>query len=590
VRVITFFREMFRQYPVLLTATSVCLLLVGLMDAAAIFSLAPVVDVILHPDLKVEGSVTRKVINLLSSIGVPITLAGLLCVFLLFNVCRTGFYILARHLILRAKYGVLRDLVISLCRDFLNARWKFFTGSAQGTLLNTLTREIQTVGDGFAAMAIFFANVVQIGLYLTVPLFISWQVTCVSLGVALVFAGPFFLLGKISHTLGRRNTITGNRFMSMLQESFASAKVVIGFGKSKSQVQDIARSFDAHRQATLKSQTLALAVPLTYYPLGLLVIVVAMLYSRKLMVPFSETTIILYSLIRVLPLVGQLPGQKTALDIFFPSYEQVKRLRDEATSLRQPSGTRKFPGIRNEIRLEDVSFTHFGHQPVLSHIDITIPKGKMVAFVGESGSGKTTLGDIIMGFYAIDSGKVLIDGTELEEFDIISYRRKIGYVPQDSVLFNMSIKENLLWANEQASDEQMRDACRTANAHSFIEEFPYGYNTVVGDRGIRLSGGQLQRIALARAILIDPDLLILDEATSALDTHSERLIQQSIEKVSKKTTVVVIAHRLSTIVNADYIYVIEKGQVVEEGTYTELCRVEGRFKHMTDLQVAEPSP
>ena len=205
-RVLAFFRDMFRQYPLVLTATSVCLLLVGVMDAAAIFSLAPVVDVVLHPDLKDAGSVTRKVINLLSYTGLPITLAALLSVFVLFNVCRTGLYILVRHLILRAKYSVLRDLICGLSRDFLTARWKFFTDSAQGTLLNTFTREMQTVGDAFGAIAILFANVVQIGLYLAVPLFISWQVTCISLGAALVFAGPFFLLGKISHTLGRKNT------------------------------------------------------------------------------------------------------------------------------------------------------------------------------------------------------------------------------------------------------------------------------------------------------------------------------------------------------------------------------------------------
>lgn len=211
----------------------------------------------------------------------------------------------------------------------------------------------------------------------------------------------------------------------------------------------------------------------------------------------------------------------------------------------------------------------------------------MVAVVGESGAGKSTLIDVVMGFNEPSGGRIAVDGGDLGDVDVVSYRRRIGYVPQESVLFNLSIRENLRWANEEATEAEIREACRQANAMEFIERFPEGLDTVVGERGVRLSTGQCQRVALARAILRRPQLLVLDEATSALDTLSERLIQQAIERVARDTTVVVIAHRLSTITNADYIYVLQRGQVVEEGTYADLVARDGHFTRMTQLQVLE---
>jgi subfamily B ATP-binding cassette protein MsbA len=191
---------------------------------------------------------------------------------------------------------------------------------------------------------------------------------------------------------------------------------------------------------------------------------------------------------------------------------------------------------------------------------------------------------MILGFHEPSSGRVTIDGVPLSDFDITSYRRRLGYVPQESVLFNMSIRENLLWAKENATSEQIEQACLQANAHDFIRDLRDGYDTIVGDRGVRLSGGQCQRIALARAILMQPELLILDEATSALDTESERLIQTAIERIAETTTVIAIAHRLSTISQADYVYVLEKGCVVEEGPYVDLVRGDGHFGRMVTMQ------
>jgi ABC-type multidrug transport system fused ATPase/permease subunit len=215
---------------------------------------------------------------------------------------------------------------------------------------------------------------------------------------------------------------------------------------------------------------------------------------------------------------------------------------------------------------------------------MTIKKGKVTAIVGESGSGKSTLIDLLIGFYEPDEGVILADKKPLRGFDIYSFRRHIGYVPQDTILFNDTVKNNLLWSNEKATEKEIIEACKLANAHEFIMNLSDGYDTVVGERGVRLSGGERQRIALARALLRKPELLILDEATSALDSRSELLIKSAIENIAHKTTLVVIAHRLSTIVNADLIYVLQKGRIIEQGNYDSLITSKGAFSQTAGIQ------
>ena len=194
----------------------------------------------------------------------------------------------------------------------------------------------------------------------------------------------------------------------------------------------------------------------------------------------------------------------------------------------------------------------------------------MVALVGESGSGKSTITDLLLGLQLPVSGQILIDNIPLSEYKQNSFRERVGYVPQEAILFHTSVRDNLLWAHETSDENQLWDALRMANAEMFVKELPHGIDTIVGERGVRMSGGQRQRIALARALIRKPELLILDEATSALDTESENLIQNSIEKIAKKITTVIVAHRLSTIKKADMVFVVQNGEIIEGGSYTEL--------------------
>jgi ATP-binding cassette subfamily B protein len=287
-------------------------------------------------------------------------------------------------------------------------------------------------------------------------------------------------------------------------------------------------------------------------------------------VPFSEISMILFSLTRLSPIVGKLLQGKTIIVGFIPAYQQIEKLRSNALLLKEVHGNVQFTQFKSGIEFDRVTYSYPNRKPALNTVSLKIPKGQTIALVGKSGSGKTTIIDLLLGFYAQDEGRILLDGKELELYDLNSFRGQVGYVPQEPQLFNTSINENLLWSFPEASETDVWNACRIANAEEFVRELPEQLDTKLGDRGVRLSGGQKQRLALARAIIRKPKLLILDEATSALDSESEGLIKKSLDTLSGKMTILIIAHRLSTIRNADYMYVIEDGLIVESGKYRKL--------------------
>lgn len=544
----------------------------------------PLADFLMDASLQSPSRITLVVLEIIKFVGIQPNFWLFGFFFVALNALKGIMDVVIRFAILRIKYAVTRGLISETLQTFFKARWEFFGGANQGRLLNTFNKELTTVGNTLGAIATLLAQLIQFVIYLNVPFWLNPSLTLTTLAIALILGTPFLLLQRVSYRLGKMNTETSNVAMGILSEVMAAARLILGFGCQIQARESYLQAFDKHVQVTLKSQTLMLFVPSLFKPIGMFAAITAMGFAIQQGSKISELAAVLWSLLASLPILSQLLQGNINIKNFLPSYEQLVLLRNQAALVEEIEGNRLFHQMTQGIELRNVDFTYPGREQTLRNIHLEIRKGQMTALVGESGSGKSTITDLVLGLQIPEKGDVLLDGLVLSEWRQTSFRERVGYVPQDPFLFHTSIRDNLLWSYDQATESELWAACQLANAEEFIRQLPEGIETVVGDRGVRLSGGQRQRIALARALLRQPELLILDEATSALDTESEHLIQQSIDHLAGNMTLLVIAHRLSTIVKANMIYVLKKGMIVEQGDYRKLLKAKGKFAHMVQGQ------
>lgn len=574
-KIIEIFEEFLRKFPRHFAALLLLLVAEGIVAASSILAIIPFADFLLDTKLDNPSRVTSVALIILGAIGLPVNYWVFGIIFVSLNLVNAIFKVLIRYAILKIKYTILGELISDALKTFFNSRWEFFSGSDNGKILNTLNKELSVIGDTLGHIATQFSQIIQLCIYLSVPLWLNAPLTVSALILAILFALPFLGLNRLSYRLGKKTTETANVVMGVLSEILQSARIILGFGKQTGARLRYLDAYYNHMDVAIKSQTLAVAVACFFTPLGILAAVIALGISVEQQGSISELAAVMWSLLSALPIISSLLRTNVSISNFIPSYEQLVSLRSSANKYRDIQGAKLFDKIENGIEFRDVSFSYPSRNNAITNLSLFIEKGGMTALVGESGSGKSTVTDLLIGLQVPSSGDVFIDSIPASDYNLNSFRQKIGYVPQEPILFHASIRDNLLWSYEAATEKEMWDSLRIANAEQFIKSLPDSMDTIVGDRGVRLSGGQRQRIALARALLRKPVLLILDEATSSLDTESEQLIQRSVEGLSNSMTVLIVAHRLSTIRKASQIYVMKDGIIIEEGSFSSLSERPG---------------
>jgi len=583
--VIDLLRELIHKFPVHFVSLFGLVLIQALLNGLSIVSIAPITDLLLDNSESDPSTITDTLVDIFGDFGLELDLLALFVVFggLMVLVGFVGVGI--QHAILRIKYDVLIHLLTDTLGQFFKARFQFFNQGDMGKLLNSFQQEVSKIGNTFGHISQLIANIIQSLLLFGVALGLAPAVTSLFVMVVFLFTLPLWFLRRFAYGLGKKNTDTANVTTGVLHEVLTGAKLFLGYGRQQSAVDRYQKALQVHADVSVKFQTLQRGVSILFVPFGMIAVLITLYIAHEGGQPLTDIAMVLFAFMRLTPLLGQTLQEKTSIEGFVPAYEQIQGLRQDAMGLAEPIGHLKFQTLKESIRFDKVTFSYPGRRPALEEVSLLIAKNKMTALAGRSGAGKTTVIDLMLGLYESNEGEVLLDHYPLHEFDLTSFRAKIGYVPQDPQLFNVSIADNLRWASPGATEQEIWRACDLANAGDFVRAMPGKLGTVVGERGVRMSGGQRQRLALARAVIRRPQVLVLDEATSALDSESERLIQTAIEELAGAMTIVIIAHRLSTLRRADYVYVLDQGKVVEEGGYDELSqRPGGILRAMSEQQ------
>ncbi|KAA5543353.1 ABC transporter ATP-binding protein [Adhaeribacter rhizoryzae] len=514
------------------------------------------------------------------------------CIIILVSVFLSNlFKYLSQRVMTSMRTYVVRNLRRALFEKISNLHVGYFHHQRKGDLLSSVSNDVSEIENSVvSSVQVVFREPLMIIGYFIFLFMISAQLTLFTLLVLPISGGIIAFIGrKLRRDAKRGQDLLGN-LLSVMEETISGNRIIKAFN-AQTYVQD---KFDVenNRYKDVLSSVWnkrELASPVSEF-LGITIVVGVLLYGGHLIInqqsdlSASEfiTFIALYS--QILIPAKNISTAMTNIQRGIASGDRILKIIDYPEQVTEKPNSLPLTEFKSGIEYRHVDF-QYEKEKVLNNISLSVPKGKMVALIGQSGSGKSTLADLLPRFYDVTGGQLLIDGVDVRDLKIADLREQMGIVTQEAILFNDTIFNNIAFNKTNATEAEVINAAKIANAHEFIMQTPNGYNTLIGDRGGKLSGGQKQRISIARAILKNPPILILDEATSALDTESEKLVQEALTNLMKNRTSIVIAHRLSTVQHADEIVVMQKGQIMERGTHEQLLALNGLYTRLNQMQV-----
>jgi ATP-binding cassette subfamily B protein/subfamily B ATP-binding cassette protein MsbA len=573
----------FEYYIVLLFIIAI---IIGLFDAMSVSLLYPMLSVGFQ--IKTDSFPMYDLITVVSSvipIGSPFVHLGFLFIIL------TGSSLCLQLIYWKIAFIFQKSVIIGIKKAIFfkidTNDYKFFVDSKQGDLLNLFNQSPYYIQQTYDKLLGFCTDLVS-SLMVIIMLFLISPAGLMLVSVGgVIFYFVIHAIGKnISEKLGYLQIASGQSENKVINEYITGAKPIRALNTSehwKNQYDSALKVYwDRFAEFNFIQRIPIIAInSLFYMGIGIIILIIYIYYAENFLTIIPVLGTFVAGMMKILPKLMNMGTYKLDLKTALPHVNAVyEHLQDTRYNAISP-GNQVCQEIESDIILQDISFS-YGHGKILNQVTMKIVKGSMSALVGHSGSGKSTIANLLLRLYDPTEGEIIINGKNLKEYETGSYRDLIGYVSQDPFIFNDTIRENITFGGN-FSDNEIIIAAKLAYAHEFIMELPHGYDTLVGDQGITLSGGEKQRIVIARAMIRHPELLILDEATSALDNISEDLVQKAIDQVAKECTTLVIAHRLSTIRNADTIVVIEKGKIVEEGNHDDLLRKQGKYYQMNKM-------
>ncbi|MCF6268099.1 MAG: ATP-binding cassette domain-containing protein [Melioribacteraceae bacterium] len=530
-----------------------------------------------------ESILSGSIDEVLFKISLLIVLA-----FILKNI----FSYISNYFIAHVEQGIIRNLRDDLFKHILKLPLSFFKNEKSGDIISRFTNDVSILQQSITQV---FLNVFQepltVLVFFGIAFSISWKLTLFSLLIVpfsiIIIASIGALLRKLSYILQQKL----GALVTILHETISGIKIVKAFGKEDYEYSKFKEENQNYFKLIIKLIRIRnISSPSTEIVAVLLGAAILFFGGKLVLVEHelkaSEFMGFLFAIFQMMPSLKKMSQLNNKVQESIGAGMRIFEILDTSTSIQNIEKPLSLNSFKSELKFEDVTFSYSDSpEKILNKVSFTAMKGEIIAFVGSSGAGKTTLVDLIPRFFDPTGGKILIDGTDIKEVRIKDLRKYMGIVTQETILFNETVFNNIAYGLTDIPKERVIEVAKIANAHNFIEDMPNGYDTIVGEKGTKISGGQRQRLSIARALLKNPPIMIFDEATSALDNESEVLVQEAIEHLMKERTTFVIAHRLSTIRNADKIIVMDKGKIVQQGKHEELLADEtGIYKKLYELQ------